>query len=57
MKLYKNISELWGDTTIVSYDDYKLQAIVFNVDELLLQEKSDGVYFDGEKIGELVNER
>jgi hypothetical protein len=57
MKLYRNISATWGDPTIICIEDYQLQLLYYDLDERLLKEKSDGVYYNDEKIGELVEEK
>ena len=47
---YRVISEYWGDPVEVTFADIRRQAMIFGCNGELLEERRDGVYFDGEKI-------
>ena len=52
MKKYKNVNEKWGDAVDVTVEDYRQQAAIFGCDAGDIQERDDGIYIDGERVGE-----
>ena len=48
---YTNISDKWGEAVVVTADDYRKQAEVFGV-EVVIDERADGIYIDGELVAE-----